>query len=154
MMRIEDDHFHDHCGVCGVSGHAEAAKLTYLGLYALQHRGQESAGIVSSNGASLHLEKGMGLVQEIFQPEVLARLRGTVAVGHTRYSTAGDTSLINAQPMVVDCNKGKMAQRCCMDRGGNGIPPFPSRSVRRCVRTQAVRARSLCSGLFDRVGPP
>ena len=109
MMRIEDDHFHDHCGVCGVSGHAEAAKLTYLGLYALQHRGQESAGIVSSNGASLHLEKGMGLVQEVFQPEVLARLRGTVAVGHTRYSTAGDTSLINAQPMVVDCNKGKMA---------------------------------------------
>ncbi len=109
MMRIEDDHFHDHCGVCGVSGHAEAAKLTYLGLYALQHRGQESAGIVSSNGASLHLEKGMGLVQDVFQPEVLARLRGTVAVGHTRYSTAGDTSFINAQPMVVDCNKGKMA---------------------------------------------
>src|SRR5207248_11651015 len=97
MIRIDDDHFHDHCGVSGVFGHSEAAKLTYLGLYALQHRGQESAGIVSSDGATLHLHKGMGLVQEIFQPRILARLLGTAAVGHTRYSTAGDTSLTNAQ---------------------------------------------------------
>ena len=109
MIRIDDDHFHDHCGVCGVFGHAEASKLAYLGLYALQHRGQESAGIVSSDGTALHLEKGMGLVQEIFQPEVLARLPGTAALGHTRYSTAGDTSLTNAQPIVIDCNKGKLA---------------------------------------------
>ena len=108
MNHLDDDHFHDHCGVCGVFGHAEAAKLAYLGLYALQHRGQESAGIVSSDGAT-HLEKGMGLVQEIFQPQVLARLPGTAAVGHTRYSTAGDTSLMNAQPIVIDCNKGKLA---------------------------------------------
>ena len=105
----DDDHFHDHCGVAGVFGNPEAAKLAYLGLYALQHRGQESAGIVCSDGASLHLEKGMGLVQEIFQPRVLARLPGTAAVGHTRYSTAGDTSIINAQPIVIDCNKGKLA---------------------------------------------
>ena len=109
MTHLDDDHFHDHCGVCGVFGHPEAAKLAYLGLYALQHRGQESAGIVSSDGAALHLEKGMGLVQEIFQPQVLARLPGTAAVGHTRYSTAGDTSLVNAQPIVIDCNKGKLA---------------------------------------------
>jgi amidophosphoribosyltransferase len=109
MIRIDDDHFHDHCGVCGVFGHIEASKLAYLGLYSLQHRGQESAGVVSSDGTSLHLEKGMGLVQEIFQPEVLERLPGTAAVGHTRYSTAGDTSLLNAQPIVIDCNKGKMA---------------------------------------------
>src|ERR1700674_2279505 len=109
MIHIDDDHFHDHCGVCGVFGHIEASKLAYLGLYALQHRGQESAGIVCSDGASLHLEKGMGLVQEIFQPRVLARLPGTAAVGHTRYSTAGDTSIINAQPIVIDCNKGKLA---------------------------------------------
>jgi amidophosphoribosyltransferase len=109
MIHLEDDHFHDHCGVCGVFGHPEAAKLTYLGLYALQHRGQESAGMVSSDGASLHLEKGMGLVQEIFQPAVLNRLPGTAAVGHTRYSTAGDTSLLNAQPIVIDCNKGQLA---------------------------------------------
>jgi len=109
MIQIEDDHFHDHCGVCGVFGHAEAAKLTYLGLYALQHRGQESAGIVSSNGIALHLEKGMGLVQDIFRPDVIERLAGTSAVGHTRYSTAGDSLLMNAQPIVIDCNKGKLA---------------------------------------------
>src|SRR6202140_3085337 len=109
MNYSDDDRFHDHCGVSGVFGHTEAAKLAYLGLYALQHRGQESAGVVSSDGTSLHLEKGMGLVQEVFQPEVLARLPGTAAVGHTRYSTAGDTSLTNAQPIVIDCNKGKLA---------------------------------------------
>jgi len=109
LIEIENDRFHDHCGVCGVFGHPEAAKLAYLGLYALQHRGQESAGIVSSNGRDLHVEKGMGLVQEIFQPAVLARLPGDMALGHTRYSTAGDTSLLNAQPIVIDCNKGKLA---------------------------------------------
>ena len=109
MIHVDDDHFHDHCGVCGVFGHSEAAKIAYLGLYALQHRGQESAGVVSSDGSNLHLEKGMGLVQEIFTPPVLERLPGTSAVGHTRYSTAGDTSLNNAQPIVVDCGKGKLA---------------------------------------------
>src|SRR5437868_4054813 len=109
MIHLEDDRFHDHCGVAGVFGHPEAAKLAYLGLYALQHRGQESAGIVSSDGRAMRLEKGMGLVQEIFQPGVLARLPGTAAAGHTRYSTAGDTSLTNAQPIVIDCNKGKLA---------------------------------------------
>ena len=109
MIHLDDDRFHDHCGVAGVFGHLEAAKLAYLGLYALQHRGQESAGIVSSDGVDLHLEKGMGLVQEVFQPQILARLPGTAAVGHTRYSTAGDTSLMNAQPIVIDCNKGKLA---------------------------------------------
>ncbi len=109
MIHLDDDHFHDHCGVCGVFGHPEAAKLAYLGLYALQHRGQESAGIVSSDGAALHLQKGMGLVQEVFTPSVLARLPGTSAVGHTRYSTAGDTTLLNAQPILIDCNKGQLA---------------------------------------------
>src|SRR5712692_2337324 len=104
-----DDHFHDHCGVCGVFGHPEAAKLTYLGLYALQHRGQESAGIVSTDGAELSIHKGMGLVEEIFKPDVIAGLPGEAALGHTRYSTAGDTSLSNAQPIVIDCNKGKLA---------------------------------------------
>src|SRR5258708_3464325 len=109
LIQIENDRFHDHCGVCGVFGHPEAAKLAYLGLYALQHRGQESAGIVSSDGRELYLEKAMGLVADIFQPEVLARLPGEAALGHTRYSTAGDTSLMNAQPIVIDCNKGKLA---------------------------------------------
>ena len=106
---LDDDHFHDHCGVFGVFGHPEASKLTYLGLYALQHRGQESAGIASSNGADLHLHKSLGHVQEIFTPEVIAHLPGSSAIGHTRYSTAGDTTLTNAQPMMIDCNKGKIA---------------------------------------------
>jgi amidophosphoribosyltransferase len=108
-IHIEGDRFHDRCGVFGVFGHPEAAKLTYLGLYALQHRGQESAGIVSSNGVDLHAYKAMGLVEEIFTEEVLARLGGAAAIGHTRYSTAGDTTLLNAQPIVIDCNKGKLA---------------------------------------------
>ena len=93
----------------GVFNHAEAAKMTYLGLYALQHRGQEAAGIASTDGANIHIHKAMGLVQEIFTPEVISRLPGAVAIGHTRYSTAGDKSLMNAQPVVIDCNKGKLA---------------------------------------------
>jgi amidophosphoribosyltransferase len=106
---LEDDHFHDQCGVFGVFGHPEASKLTYLGLYALQHRGQESAGIASTDGADLHLQKSLGHVQEIFTPQVLAQLPGAAAIGHTRYSTAGDNVLINAQPLMIDCNKGKIA---------------------------------------------
>jgi amidophosphoribosyltransferase len=104
-----DDRFHDECGVSGVFGHAEAAKLTYLGLYALQHRGQESAGIVSSDGAELHMHKGMGLVEEIFRADELKNLPGMAAIGHTRYSTAGDTTMRNAQPILIECNKGKLA---------------------------------------------
>jgi amidophosphoribosyltransferase len=106
---IDDDHFHDHCGVFGIFGHPEAAKMTYLGLYALQHRGQESAGIASSDGGQLHVHKAMGHVQEIFTPAVISKLPGDAAIGHTRYSTAGDTVLTNAQPVVIDCNKGKLA---------------------------------------------
>jgi amidophosphoribosyltransferase len=104
-----DDHFHDECGVFGIFGHAEAAKLTYLGLHALQHRGQESAGIASSDGLEVHAHKAIGHVQEIFTPEVISRLPGESAIGHTRYSTAGDSSLLNAQPVAIDCNKGKLA---------------------------------------------
>jgi amidophosphoribosyltransferase len=108
-IQLDDDHFHDHCGVFGIFGHAEAAKMTYLGLYALQHRGQESAGIATTDGADVYVHKSMGHVQEIFTPDVISRLPGAVAMGHTRYSTAGDTSLMNAQPVVIDCNKGKLA---------------------------------------------
>ena len=104
-----DDRFHDECGVFGVFGHPEAANLTYLGLYALQHRGQESAGIVSSTGQDLYMHKAMGEVEEIFQPRVLSKLPGSSAIGHTRYSTAGDKALLNVQPIMIDCNKGKMA---------------------------------------------
>jgi len=105
-----DDHFHDECGVFGVFGHPEAANLTYLGLYALQHRGQESAGIVASSGNDMNQHRAMGEVEEIFQPRVLAKLAGSSAIGHTRYSTAGDkNALMNAQPIMVDCSKGKIA---------------------------------------------
>jgi amidophosphoribosyltransferase len=109
LIQLADDHFHDECGVFGVFGNAEAAKLTYLGLYALQHRGQESAGIASTDGENVFVHKAMGEVQEIFTPEVIAKLSGAAAIGHTRYSTAGDTVLTNAQPVVIDCNKGKLA---------------------------------------------
>jgi|SRR5579859_1294853 len=108
-IELLDDHFHDECGVFGVFGHPEAANLAYLGLYALQHRGQESAGIVSSDGTELYVHRAMGEVEEIFQPSVLAKLPGNLAIGHTRYSTAGDKALLNAQPIMIDCNKGKLA---------------------------------------------
>lgn len=104
-----EDHFHDQCGVFAVYGHAEAAKLTYLGLYALQHRGQESAGIVAADAAQLRQHKGMGEVAEIFTESVMSTLTGVAAIGHTRYSTAGETSMVNAQPLVVACNKGPIA---------------------------------------------
>jgi amidophosphoribosyltransferase len=108
-LAYTDDHFHDHCGVVGVYGHEEAAKLVYLGLYALQHRGQESAGIVSTDGRDLYAHRAMGEVEEIFKPEVLNKLPGSAAIGHTRYSTAGDKALLNAQPIMIDCNKGKVS---------------------------------------------
>jgi amidophosphoribosyltransferase len=100
------DAFHEECGVFGVYGHPEAANLVYLGLYALQHRGQESAGIVSSNGKSLIAHRGMGLVADIFNNEVLEQLEGTSAIGHNRYSTTGSTSLKNCQPLVVEYAHG------------------------------------------------
>jgi amidophosphoribosyltransferase len=108
-LAYTDDRFHDECGVFGVYGHPEAANLAYLGLYALQHRGQESAGIVASTGTDLNLHRAMGEVEEIFQPNVLSKLKGSSAIGHTRYSTAGDKALLNAQPIMIDCNKGKIA---------------------------------------------
>src|ERR1700691_305326 len=103
------DRFHDECGVFAIYGHPEASNLTYLGLYALQHRGQESAGICSSDGRRVHCHKSMGHVADIFTPEVLGGLPGDLAIGHTRYSTAGDTVLLNAQPFSVACNKGRIA---------------------------------------------
>ena len=105
----KSDKFHDECGVMAVHGHPEAAKLTYLGLYALQHRGQESAGIASSDFVRLHNIKAMGLVADIFTEDVLARLPGSLSIGHTRYSTTGDSALLNAQPIRVECNKGAIA---------------------------------------------
>jgi amidophosphoribosyltransferase len=103
------DKFHDECGVFAIYGHPEASKLTYLGLYALQHRGQESAGICASDGVEVRCEKSMGHVADIFTPQVIASLPGELAIGHTRYSTAGDTALLNAQPFSVASNRGRIA---------------------------------------------
>ena len=102
------DKFKDECGVFGVYGHTEASKLTYLGLYALQHRGQESAGMASADGERVRLVKQMGYVNEIFDEATLATLPGHVAIGHTRYSTAGDSKLSNAQPILIDCVHGQV----------------------------------------------
>jgi amidophosphoribosyltransferase len=94
------------CGIFGIDGCDDAANLTYLGLYALQHRGQESTGIVSWDGSQLHLERGMGHVSDVFKPHVLGRLPGRRALGHTRYSTAGSSVVANAQPIVVKTSMG------------------------------------------------
>ena len=98
-----------YCGVFGVFGHPNAAELTYYGLYALQHRGQESAGIVTSDGTQFRTHKGMGLVSQIFRGNVLQELVGSAAIGHTRYSTTGSSHLKNAQPLTVDCARGQLA---------------------------------------------
>jgi len=103
------DKFREECGVVAIYQNPEAEKLAYLGLHALQHRGQESAGIVTSNGMALHAHKAMGLVADIFVEDVLSKLRGSLAIGHTRYSTAGDSAILNAQPIMVQSNKGMMA---------------------------------------------
>jgi len=103
------DKFKDECGVVAIYSNPEASTLAYLGLHALQHRGQESAGIVSTDGVTMYAHRAMGLVVEIFTEEALEKLKGTLAIGHTRYSTAGDSALRNAQPIMVDCNKGMIA---------------------------------------------
>src|SRR2546423_8959046 len=103
------DKFHDECGVIAIYGHPEASKLAYLSLYALQHRGQESAGISTSDGDQIHTKKSMGHVADIFTVPVLQELPGSLAIGHTRYSTTGDTVERNAQPFSVHCNKGRIA---------------------------------------------
>jgi amidophosphoribosyltransferase len=107
---MQQQHYPKHyCGVFGIYGHPNAAELTYYGLYALQHRGQESAGIVSSDGKAFRVHRGMGLVPQIFTGEILHGLVGNMAIGHTRYSTTGSSHLRNAQPLTVDCARGQIA---------------------------------------------
>jgi amidophosphoribosyltransferase len=101
--------FREECGVCAVHGHADAANLVYLGLYALQHRGQESAGIAAWDGKELRHHKEMGYVADIFDRSHLADLKGSTALGHVRYSTAGHSALINAQPMLARTRRGHVA---------------------------------------------
>jgi amidophosphoribosyltransferase len=103
------DKFHDECGVFGIFGHPEAANMTYLGLYALQHRGQESAGIASSDGEQVRVTRAMGYVADAFDGDTLSKLPGAAAIGHVRYSTAGESKLSNAQPILIDCAHGQIA---------------------------------------------
>jgi amidophosphoribosyltransferase len=103
------DKLKDECGIFGIYGHAESAKLTYLGLYALQHRGQESAGIVASDGTTLRASRVMGYVADVFDERTLAELPGMSAIGHVRYSTAGESRLSNAQPILIECVHGQIA---------------------------------------------
>jgi amidophosphoribosyltransferase len=106
---IDTDKLHEECGVVAISGHPDAARQVYMGLYALQHRGQESAGIAVADGVNLQNIKGMGLVADIFTEDVQSKLTGDMAIGHTRYSTTGDSALLNAQPIRVDSTKGLIA---------------------------------------------
>jgi amidophosphoribosyltransferase len=108
-MVLEADKLREECGVFGIFGHPEAAKLTYLGLHALQHRGQESAGIVSSDGKKLHSHRGLGLVADVFTRDALETLPGPRSIGHVRYSTFGGAGLKNAQPFSVDYARGSLA---------------------------------------------
>jgi amidophosphoribosyltransferase len=109
MMNHEEDKLRDHCGVVGIQHHPEASRLAYLSLYALQHRGQESAGIVSSDGQKLHRFVATGLVADIFDKSALEPLKGSLAIGHVRYSTAGGSGLTNAQPLQASTSHGIVA---------------------------------------------
>ena len=127
-----DDKLHEECGVFGIYGHPEAARMTYLGLYALQHRGQESCGIVSSNGDQLLSERDMGYVSEVFDQARIDRLPGSSAIGHVRYSTAGEVSIRECQPFLVRCQHGQIS--VCH----NGNLPFAGESRKRLEREGAI----------------
>ena len=109
LMEIIFDKFKEECGIFGVFGHPEASTLTQLGLFALQHRGQEACGIVSSDGNELHQFRSIGLVADVFDEETLRKLSGNSAIGHTRYSTAGRNTIKEVQPFSVICQHGQLA---------------------------------------------
>ena len=126
------DKFRDECGVFGIYGHADAARLTYLGLYALQHRGQESCGIVSADGVEMRPDRAMGLVPDVFNAARLERLQGTSAIGHVRYSTSGEVSIREAQPFQIKCKYGQIA--VCH----NGNLPFATEARKELERDGAI----------------
>ena len=132
MKSFLSDKLREECGVFGIFGHADAARLTYLGLYALQHRGQESCGIVTSDGARLISERAMGHVRESFDEEQLNRLGGQSAIGHVRYSTAGEVSIRECQPFVVTCQHGQIA--VCH----NGNLPFAREERKKLEKEGAI----------------
>jgi len=132
LTEIEISKLREECGVFGIYGHTDASRLTYLGLYALQHRGQESCGIVASDGVELRQQREMGHVSEAFAQEHLDRLRGASAIGHVRYSTAGEVSILEAQPFLVTCQHGQIA--ICH----NGNLPFARDERLRLEREGAI----------------
>ena len=132
MIDLLSDKFHEECGVFGIYGNTEAARMTYLGLYALQHRGQESCGIVVSNGGQLLSERDMGYVSEAFDQSRLDRLPGPSAIGHVRYSTAGEVSVRECQPFSVICQHGQIA--ICH----NGNLPFAREERKKLEREGAI----------------
>src|SRR3989442_9575235 len=132
MIELNDDKLHEECGVFGIYGHAEATRLTYLGMYALQHRGQESCGIVVSNGVQLISDGAMAHVRESFDQALLDRLAGPATVGHVRYSPAGEVSIRECQPFSVTCQHGQIA--VCH----NGNLPFASEERKRLESEGAI----------------
>jgi amidophosphoribosyltransferase len=132
VKNIFDDKLREECGVFGIYGHADAARLTYLGLYALQHRGQESCGIVTSDGTQLISERAMGHVRDSFDEQRLDRLRGHNAIGHVRYSTAGEVSIRECQPFSVVCQHGPIA--ICH----NGNLPFAGEDRKKLEKEGAI----------------
>jgi len=131
-MDLSLDKFHEECGIFGLYGHAEASTLTQLGLFALQHRGQEACGIVSSDGDELHQFRDVGLIADVLSADALATLPGTSAVGHTRYSTAGKNTIKEVQPFLVTCQHGQIA--VCH----NGNLPFAEARRRELERSGAI----------------
>ena len=132
------DKFHEECGIFGIYGHPEASTLTQLGLFALQHRGQEACGIVSSDGAELHQFRSIGLVADVLNEDVLRKLRGASAIGHTRYSTSGKSTIKEVQPFSVICQHGQIA--VCH----NGNLPFAPQK-----RTELEKAGAIFSSTSD-----
>ena len=120
--------FKDECGVFGITQHSEAANLTYLGLYALQHRGQEAAGICAADGTTLHLHKDQGYVADIFDEDNLKLLTGNQAIGHTRYSTTGGNIKESAQPFIREGRFGRLSQWQSNQYGTTSFPPHRGRS--------------------------
>ena len=132
MMDILSDKFHEECGIFGIYGHTEASTLTQLGLFAQQHRGQEACGIVSSDGTDLHQFRSQGLVADVLGEDVLRKLVGSSAIGHTRYSTSGRNTIKEVQPFAVTCQHGDIA--VCH----NGNLPFAAARRRELEKEGAI----------------
>lgn len=137
-MELKLDKLHEECGVFGIYGHPEASTLTQLGLFALQHRGQEACGIVSSDGEDLHQHREIGLVADVLNPQVLRKLNGSSAIGHTRYSTTGRNTIKEVQPFSVRCQHGQIA--VCH----NGNLPFAN-----VKRSELEKAGAIFSSTSD-----